>query len=533
MPESNVTRRQFLQGAAAGAGAGVLSASAAASEPRTAAPGSTWERPPKQHGNDLNLIVIVSDTFRHDNLGCYGPKWIESLATPNLDRFAQEAVIFEDCYAEVLPTIPLRRTLYTGRRGIPAHYFPQHESVQLPGWHPLFHEDVTLAETLQEAGYTSALISDVYHQFKPGKNFQRGFQSYRHIRGQEFDAYGTSPHELLDVGDMVSAEYLRQFPSLHKLLSQYKANANLFHQHGESLSQIVAETAMGWLRENFRQRPFYLQLEFFDPHEPWNPPARFLEKYLPNPTGPSFIEPPYDTVALPDAIKQRFRANYAGDVECVDTWIGNLLSLVGNLGLLETTIVVFTADHGAMLGEHEQFLKGPDKLRGQVTHLPLLVRVPGKAFAGKRVQGFAQPPDLMPTLLNLLGLNPPSRVNGSNLWPLAAGERKSAREYVVQSYGWVAAVRDQEWSYTEIWKPDARQDQYRVAPGAPLAPYKPQLYNLQQDPRELTDVADKYPDVARRMSAKMKDYIDAGEGQTLGSFQAKESLDLQEGLYAK
>ena len=105
--------------------------------------------------------------------------------------------------------------------------------------------------------------------------------------------------------------------------------------------------------------------------------------------------------------------------------------------------------------------------------------------------------------------------------------------YVVQTHGWVGAVRDKQWSYTEIWKPEARQDQYHVTVSAPLAPYKPQLYNLQEDPKEPVDVADEYPDVAKRYSAKLKEYIASGEGKTDGSFNAKASLDLKEGLYAK
>jgi arylsulfatase A-like enzyme len=149
------------------------------------------------------------------------------------------------------------------------------------------------------------------------------------------------------------------------------------------------------------------------------------------------------------------------------------------------------------------------------------------------VQGFIQPPDIVPSLLPLLGLTAPPRVTGSNLWPLVTGESKGDRDYVVQTYGWVGAVRDKEWSYTEIWKPEARQDKYHVSAAAPLAPYKPQLYNLQEDPQELTDVADKYPDVAKRYSAKLKEYIASGEGKTGGSFNASPSLDLEEGLYAK
>jgi arylsulfatase A-like enzyme len=349
----------------------------------------------------------------------------------------------------------------------------------------------------------------------------------------EYDYYGTSPHKSLDISDLVSEEYLAKFPGLRDSLCQYKANRNRWQQQGESVSQITAEAAIRWLKENYAEKPFYLQVEFFDSHEPWDPPRRFLEKYMPNAQGPSFIEPPYDTVPLSDAIKDRMRANYAGAVSCLDHWIGAILETIEQFGLLENSVVVFLADHGAMLGEHEQFLKGPDKLRNQVTHVPLLVHVPADPHAGKKVQGFVQHPDVMPTLLSHLALQPPSRVTGKNFWPLVTGETASIHEYVVQSYGWVAAIRNKEWSYTEIWKPEAHEEKFRKSPGVPEAPYQPQLYNLQDDTKELTDVADKHPDVARQMSARLKEYVASGQGVTLGTFNGKASLNLEEGLYAK
>lgn len=514
-----------MKTAVAGAAAGAMPVDAEELAPPSRDCGSVWERPPKQTGNNLNLIVIVSDTFRHDNLTCYGPKWLENLETPNLDRFASESVIFEDFYPEGMPTIVIRRTLYTGRRVIPCYYFPQPETVQLPGWHAMYNEDVTMSETLLEAGYVTALISDLYHQMKPTRNFNKGFHTWWWIRGQESDYYGTSPHQLLDVSDMVSTDYLARFPYLHGFLSQYKANRNLWKQEGESLSQIVSQAAIRWLNANFEQRPFYLQVEMFDSHEPWDPPRRFLEKYMPGATGPSFIEPPYPTVPLPDSIKQRFRANYAGEVSCVDYWIGNLLDTIRQLGLFNNSVVVFLSDHGAMLGEHGQFVKGPDKLRGQVTHDPLLIRLPGGRMAGKKVSGFAQVQDLMPTLLHLLNLKPPARVTGNNLWPLVTGETRSIHDYVVQTYGWVGAARTKEWNYSEVWKSQAHLDKFHVRPGAPAETYQPQLYDLEKDPRELTDVAGQHPDVCKAMSAKLKEYIASGEGHTYGSFNQKPSLN--------
>lgn len=532
MPESESSRRNFLKNTAAlAAGMGAGPAGAAES-PGSNECGSIWERPAKQTGNNLNLIVIVSDTFRRDNLGCYGKRWLENLETPNLDRFAQEAAVFEDFYPEGMPTIVIRRNLYTGRRAIPCYYFRQSEPVQLPGWHDLYNEDQTLSETLDEAGYLTALISDLPHEQRPGRNFHRGFHVYQWIRGQEIDSYGTSPHKLLDVSDMVSSEYLARMAGLRSFLSQYKANRNLWKQDGESLAESVSRAAIRWIKGNFDQTPFYLHVEMFDPHEPWDPPERFLSKYWHGAHTPSFIEPPYDTIPLSDAIKQRFRANYAGEVSCVDYWIGELLDTVKQYGLLEDTIIVFTSDHGAMLGEHGQFLKGPDKLRCQVTRIPLLIRTPDRQFGGKKIPGFVQIPDLMPSLLHLLNLKPPKRVTGQNAWNLAAGTTRSLRDYVVQTYGWVGVARDQEWNYSEIWKPEAGQDQFSATPGAPRTAYKPQLYNIQNDPEELTDVAERYPDVCKRMSVKLKEYIASGEGLTYGSFNQKPSLTTGE-VYIK
>ncbi len=470
MRHQGSSRRSFLKNTVVGTAASAVGLPKAAkgNDPLAMNCGSHWERPPKQAGNNLNLIVIVSDTFRADNLACYGPKWLEALETPNLDRFSRNATVFMDAYAEGMPTITIRRSLYTGRRVVPCYYFVQPD-IQLPGWHPLYYEDVTLSETLTEAGYINTLISSLYHQFKPGRNFHRGFQTWRWIRGLEGDKYGTSPHKLMDVSDIVSDEYVAAHPELNLpfYLSQIKANRNLWRQEGESVSQITAQTAIRWLNDNHDQRPFYLQVEFFDPHEPWDPPRRFLEKYMPDASGPSYIQPVYETIPLPDAIKNRFRANYAGDVSCVDYWVGNLLDSIEQFGLLENSVVVFMADHGAMLGEHGQFCKGPDKLRHQVTHVPLMIRTPGNPHAGKKVDGLVEIPDVMPTLLGRLGLKPPARVTGKDLWPLAAGDTRTMHEYLVQAYGWVASIRNHEWSYSEIWKPEARQPLFHKSPGAP------------------------------------------------------------------
>ncbi|MGA2132093.1 MAG: sulfatase [Bryobacteraceae bacterium] len=514
---STTTRRNLLRGAGALAGLAGIPGGAAAAAPQPGPDaGSHWERPPKQSGNNLNVILLVSDTFRADNLAAYGSQWVEC---PNLNRFAEQAIIFEDAYPEGMPTIPIRRQLYTGRRIIPTYYYQQPEPVQLPGWHHLYNEDVTLSEVLTEAGYTTALIADLPHLQRPGRNFHKGFGHYDWVRGQEVDYYGQAPRKQPDFLDLYPAEYLNQ-PELsiqfgrgqdfRAFLNQYTANRKRWLQDGNSLVEQTARKAIAWLNENHQEGPFFLHVEAFDPHEPWDPPVEFLEKYMKQPGPHSWPEPPYSTAHVPPEGIARLRANYAGEASNVDHWYGKILSTAAELGLLENSVVIFMSDHGALLGEQGQFVKGPERLRKQVTHIPLLVKVPGNQFAGKRVPGFVQIPDIAPTILGRLDLKPPSRVTGQDLWPYVTGQRGNTRDHVVQAYGWIAAVRTPDWNYSAIWN----REKY-------VGEYKPQLYDRKKDPDELKTVADDNPAVVRELHTKLEQYIASGWGITNGSFNEK------------
>lgn len=516
---SHTSRRNLLKSAAlAGLGGLPGAKGAAAAPPPRDESGSHWERPAAQTGNKLNLILLVSDTFRADNLAAYGSQRVES---PNLNRLAEQSVIFEDAYPEGMPTIPIRRTLYTGRRIVPTYYYYQHEPVQIAGWHHLYNEDVTLAETLHEAGYLTALVADVPHLQRPGRNFHRGYYYYEWVRGQEIDYYAQAPRREPDFLDLYPAEYLNQ-PELTRqfgrepkqgfgyFLNQYTANRKRWLKHGQSIVEQTSKNAIAWLKENHQQGPFFLHVEAFDPHEPWDPPQEFLEKYLKEPTAHSWPEPPYADVKVPAEGVKRLRANYAGEASNVDHWYGKILETIGELGLLENSVVVFMSDHGALLGEQGQWVKGPERLRTQVTHIPVLVRVPGNQYAGKRVPGFAQIPDIFPTLLGRLNLKPPSRVTGEDLWPYVSGERTNQRDHIVSAYGYIASVRTPEWNYSAIWN----KEKY-------TGTYKPQLYNRQSDPEELTNVAERNPAVVKDLHAKLERYIASGWAITRGSFNEK------------
>ncbi len=514
----NSTRRDLLKGAGALAGLAGLPGAGNAAPQSAGGGGSHWEQPPKQQGNGLNLILLVSDTFRADNLAAYGSQWVDC---PNLNRFAETAVLFEDYYPEGLPTIPTRRVLYTGRRILPFRYYHQPEPVQLPGWHHLYNEDVTLSETLAQAGYLTALIADLPHLQRPGRNFHKGFGYYEWVRGQEVDYYAQAPRHKPDFSDLYPAGYVDQ-PELDsqfgqkakqaflEFLNQYTANRKRWLQQGDSLVEQTSRNAIRWLKENHEQGPFFLHVEEFDPHEPWDPPQEFLEKYLKQPGEHSWPEPPYGNLTVPPEGVTRLRANYAGEASNVDHWFGKILDTVHDLGLDGNTVVVFLSDHGALLNEQNQWVKGPEKLRKQVLHIPLVIRAPQDAHNGKRVPGFAQPMDVLPTLLSRLNLKPPSRATGEDLWPYLTGERTNRRDHIVTAFGYIGAVRTPEWNYSAIWN----REKY-------IGQYKPQLYDRKKDPDELVSVADQNPAVVAELHTKMEQYIASGWAITDGSFNEK------------
>jgi arylsulfatase A-like enzyme len=515
---SNPTRRDLLKGGALAGLAGIVGCKAPNGE-QASAKGATpqkaqaqWEAPPSQKGNDLNLIVLVSDSFRADNLAAYGSNWVD---TPNLNDFAKDSIVFDSFYPEGLPTIPIRRQLYTGRRIFPTHLYFQQDSVKLPGWHELFVEDVTLSETLLAAGYQTALIADLPHFFKPGRNFQRGFHYFEWVRGQEIDYYAQAPRVPADFSSLFPEDYLKlvggasggREDSFSSFLNQYVANRKRWLKRAPSIAEATAASTIVWLKDNHDQGPFYLQVEAFDPHEPWDPPAHFLEKYLKDPTPHSWPEPPYGNVKVPEEGVKRLRANYAGEASNVDHWYGEVLKTIKSLGLYENSVIVFLADHGALLNEQGQWVKGPERLRKQVTHVPLIVHLPGHQYAGTRVSGFVQTPDVLPTVLGRLGIKPPARVTGEDLWSYITNQKTNQRKTAISSYGYIASVRTTEWNYSVVWNKEKYQGNYT-----------PQLYDLKNDPEELQSVADQHPQVQAELQSILDEYIASGKDLTDGSF---------------
>jgi len=364
-----------------------------------------------------NVVLVISDTLRRDHLRAYAET---AVRTPHLDRFAERCLVFDRAYSGSFPTVPCRNDILTGRYTFA--YKP---------WSPLGADDPTLPELLNPAGIVTGLVVDTPHPFTPGFNYQRGFQSWEVVRGQEHDPWKTFPRE---PALPCAPEKLR---NPHTTVVQYLRNVHDRRREGDYFVARTMRQAADWL-EQTRAAPFFLYVDTFDPHEPWDPPRHYVDLYDPDYRGEEVIYPRYDRCDyLSEAELRHCRALYAGEVTLVDRWVGHLIDRLDSLGLMESTAVIVMADHGFYLGERGYIGKSlireraqqPLPLYPEVCHIPFLVYLPG-AEPGRR-DALAQPVDLAPTILELLGLAVPERCQGHSLVAALTGRSAGARRIAV------------------------------------------------------------------------------------------------------
>ena len=484
----------------------------------------------------MNLVVIVLDTLRHDCVHHRPAPGIARVETPHLDALRRDGVSFSNCYGEAEPTVPVRRALWTGRRSFPWRFDYDTRGLwpNLRGWHKIPEGHTTLSEVLLGAGYKTCLIGDVYHIFKPTQNFTRGFFSYEFVRGQETDNWKGGHLDLIreEAQGCVRGEL---DPARHAPLVQYLLNKRHFAREADLTGAAVVQRGMSWLEENHDDGPFMLWLESFDPHEPWDPPRAYADRYYEFPRekkGVEFIYPPEAARIGTAEERERTKALYYGEITFMDAVIGRLLNTLADLGRLEDTAVMVTSDHGTELLDHGRFGKSADHLYAHNTRLNWIVRLPdghppapGAAGRGREIDAFVQNHDIVPTALDLLGL--------LDRWPAGAGEEAdggaagaagasrseatlrqwtgrsmrglvegrpeaTGREYAVTGWGDMAAVRDGEWNYVVPFE----------NPGA-----GERLYDLRADPLETRDVAGAHPEVLGERRRRLEALL----GQELGT----------------
>jgi len=457
----------------------------------------------------MNFILLISDTLRRDHLGCYGNEWI---STPHIDHFAEKSIVFERAYAASFPTVPHRHDVLTGR------YTFTHAA-----WAPLPRDEVILAEELGKMGYVSMMILDEPHIIENGYHYDRGFSGWEWIRGQESDRWQTAPAQ---PKLPCSREKLR---NPDRLVAVHQRNIRLRRCEEDTFVAQTMAQACRWLELNYREHEkFFLYVDTFDPHEPWDAPQWYVDRYDPNYEGEEVNYPVYGpTDYLTPAELSHARALYAAEVTLVDRWVGRLLEKIEDLGLLEDTLVIFTTDHGFYHGEHGWIGKShitPEwsrniQLYEEVAHIPFILYFPGTE--PRRERAFTQPPDIMPTFLELAGAPDPGTVHGRSLVPILEGKVDQFWDFTVTSPtiirgaggGVRATITTDEWAFICAGKPPAREE-YVTREVDGLAKRvraeeaaSSELYHLPTDPHQEQDVIAEHPDVAAELRARFVHFL--------------------------
>jgi arylsulfatase A-like enzyme len=344
----------------------------------------------------MKAIFIVLDTVRRDYLSAYGNTWVK---TPALSQLAADGVTFDNHWAGSLPCMPARREFMTG------HYNFIHR-----GWGPIEPFDDVLPRELRKQKTFTHLLTDHDHYFElGGENYHTAFNTWDFFRGQEHDPWVS----LVDA--VAIPEHLGQY-GMQNVKNRRK------QQNEEDFSgPRTAQAAIDWLDDNAKADNWFLQVEIFDPHEPFYCAQKYLDMYNDLWKGPHFDWPSYNVVKeSPEAI-EHIRKCYAGLLTMTDHWVGKILKKLEELGLYDNTLIVFTTDHGTMLAEHKYWMKMVMPMYNEIARIPLVVHLPKNARAGTRISKLTQTIDVMPTFLEYFECTPPPHVTGRSLLQTIGG----------------------------------------------------------------------------------------------------------------
>jgi arylsulfatase A-like enzyme len=444
-----------------------------------------------------NAILLLTDSTRADYLGAYGSR---RGLTPNLDALARDGVTFTRAHPESMPTGPARNAVLTGDREFPfRHWRPEEHLPKNPGWNSIPGGEPTFLDLLERHGVTTAYVTD--NPFLIGPRYTRLQRRVDHFVGFEGQTAHYSPRHR----DPVPVSQVQRFlpPSLRggsgaeSALALYLAYAPRDLPEDEYFTARVFRSAIDLIDTLRKHQPFVLVVDAFDPHEPWDPPPAWIQRFAGE--NPLDYEPlhPFEApisamskLGLPPAVAQRVQGLYSAELAFVDHWIGNLLGKVASAGLTDTTAVMYTSDHGIFLGEHGYIGKSGRHIHREIHHTPLIVRHPARAQAGRRSGYFASTNDVAPTLMSFLGVRPGRRMDGEDLTAIFDRTRKgeiAVRRFMTASYDDYVMCHDGRWLL--FMRTDG---------------FDKNLFDTRHDRGETRNLAASRPDVVRRLTAALR-----------------------------
>jgi arylsulfatase A-like enzyme len=410
----------------------------------------------------MKAIFVLFDSLNRHLLAPYGGTRV---ATPNFARLAERSATFERHYVGSLPCMPARRDMQTGRLSF------LHRS-----WGPLEPFDNSFPELLHQAGTYSHLVTDHFHYFEDGgATYHTRYDSYEFIRGQEGDPWKAMvqpPWERLS-----QMYHERQFSrSARDKFRRNIVNREFIRDESEFPSVRCFAAGLDFLEQNRTADDWLLQIETFDPHEPFTAPERFREKFTTGWNGPVRDWPRYGRVdELPEECEE-LRANYYAVVALCDFLLGQLLDHFDRHDLWRDTALVVTTDHGFLLGEHDFWAKNRMNMYEEIVHIPLFLHDPRRpTSAGVRRSALTQTIDLAATFLDLYDVPAVAEMEGHSLLPLLDAERPLRQGALFGYFGGAINVTDGRYTYHRF-PPDPRAQelyQYTLMPTHIWEPFTP------------------------------------------------------------
>ena len=395
----------------------------------------------------MRTIIVMFDTLNRHYLPNYGCGWIHA---PNFERLGTKTVTFDNCYAGSLPCIPARRELHTGR------YNFLHRS-----WGPMEPFDDSMPEILKKNGIYSHLVTDHIHYFEDGGcTYHTRYSSWEVSRGQEGDqwkgqaeGYKTDPNPLMNM--------------LNNLRRQDTVNRKHLKDECDMPQAVTFKNGLEFIENNHQSDHWFLQLETFDPHEPFFSSERFKELYPdPDYMGEEFDWPPY---APTDGYsKEQIRhciKRYASLVSMCDYYLGQLLDAMDQYHLWDDTLLIVNTDHGFLLGEHGWWAKGMMPLYNEISHTPLFIWDPRWKVKNERRKSLVQTIDLPATVLEYFHLELPKDMQGKPLKDVIRKDTPVRETALFGDHGEQVNITDGRYVYMRnSVNPDSKVYEYTLMP---------------------------------------------------------------------
>jgi arylsulfatase A-like enzyme len=378
----------------------------------------------------MKAIMVMFDSLNRHMLPPYGCDWTRA---PNFTRLANRTVTFERSYVCSMPCMPARRDLLTGRPNF------LHRS-----WGPMEPFDDAIPEMLKNAGIYTHIASDHYHYWEDGgATYHNRYSSWEFFRGQEGDPWRGQVAEP-DISPKARGRNAERGRWYH----QDRVNRQAMRREADQPQPQTFAAGLDFVRRNAAQDNWFLQIETFDPHEPFFSHRHYKDRYPYDPDAMLLDWPPYREVTETPEEVAHLRYEYAALLSQCDAYLGDVLDLMDELDMWKDTMLLVWTDHGFMLGEHDCWAKIWMPFYEEVAHTPFFVWDPRSGRRGERRESLAQPSlDVGPTLLDYFGLERTPDMLGKPLAGVIANDSPVREAAIFGMHGVQVNVTDGRYVY--------------------------------------------------------------------------------------